>query len=237
MRVPFLTLAIVLSGTAIRAEMPEIQQVSARMAETKSRESATVRNYTVLRHYTLAVPHAGHVAEMMVRLTYTYPGHKKFDIVWERGANSIQKRVMRKLLTAEEDASRFDTRLTADNYNFQLEGMEALNGRQCYVLRLAPKVSNKYLLRGKVWVDAADFAVVQVKGTPVEDGSFWIRNTRVSQQYKKVAGFWLPAMNKADSDVRIFGSAHLTIESLDYQISPSDDENRAEVLSRRPPLE
>jgi hypothetical protein len=46
------------------------------MAETKSQEAAAIRNYTVLRHYSLSVPHAAHVAEMMVRLTYTYPGHK-----------------------------------------------------------------------------------------------------------------------------------------------------------------
>jgi hypothetical protein len=237
MRASLVMLALVTAASAARAEMPAIQQVSARMAETKSQESATVRNYTVLRHYSLAVPHAAHVAEMMVRLTYSYPGHKKFDVLWERGANSIQKRVLRKLLIAEEDSSRFDTRVTADNYDFRLEGEETVEGRLCYVLRLKPKVSNKYLLRGRAWVDAIDFAVVRVEGTPVDDGSFWIRNTRVAQRYKKVAGFWLPAVNKADSEVRIFGPAHLTIESLDYQISPSDDENRAEVLSRRPPLE
>jgi len=237
MRASLVMLALVTAASAARAEMPAIQQVSARMAETKSQESARVRNYTVLRHYSLAVPHAAHVAEMMVRLTYSYPGHKKFDVLWERGANSIQKRVLRKLLIAEEDSSRFDTRVTADNYVFRLEGEETVEGRLCYVLRLKPKVSNKYLLRGRAWVDAVDFAIVRVEGTPVDDGSFWIRNTRVAQRYKKVAGFWLPAVNKADSEVRIFGPAHLTIESLDYQISPSDDENRAEVLSRRPPLE
>ena len=230
-------LAIMAATGAAGAEMPGIQQVSARMAETKSQESATIRNYTVLRHYTLTIPHAGHVAEMMVRLSYTYPGHKKFEVIWERGSNALQKRVFSKLLNAEEDASRFDTRVTADNYDFGLEGVETLNGRPCYVLRLTPKVRGKYLLRGRAWVDATDFAVIKVAGEPVDDGSFWIRNTRVTQQYQKIGQFWLPAMNKADSDVRIFGQAHLTIESLDYQIGHSDEENRAEIPSHRRPVE
>src|SRR4051794_38648320 len=214
MRAPHLILAYVVTAAAAHNEVPAIQQVCERMAQTKSQEAVSIRNYTVIRHYRLAVPHAGHVAEMMVRLTYAYPGHKKFEVLWERGSNSIQKRVFKKLLTAEEDASRFDTRVTADNYNFQMEGVETVNGRKCYVLRIEPRGHGKYLLRGKAWVDAVDYAVVRVEGEPVEDGSFWIRNTHVAQVYKKVAGFWLPAENKADTEVRLFGTAHLTIESL-----------------------
>lgn len=233
MRGPIFMLASI-AAAAAGADMPPIQEVSARMAQTKSQESSTIRNYTVLRHYSLTTPRAGHVAEMMVRLNYTSPGQKTFEILWERGSNAIQKRVFKKLLTAEEDASRMDTRVTADNYKFRLEGMETLNGRQCYVLGITPKAASKYLLRGKAWVDATDFAVVRVEGQPVDDGSFWIRNTHVAQQYRKVAGFWLPAVNKADSDVRIFGAAHLTIESLDYEIGHSDNENRAEAASHRP---
>jgi len=237
MRDPIAILALIAAVPIARAEMPAIQQVSARMAETKSQEAAAIRNYTVLRHYSLSVPHAAHVGEMMVRLTYTYPGHKKFEVLWERGTNAIQKRVFRKLLTAEEDASHFDTRVTADNYNFRLEGAETLDGQRCYVLGITPRVTGKYLLRGRAWVDATDFAVVRVEGEPVNDGSFWIRNTHVAQRYRKVGRFWLPAVNKADSDVRIFGQARLTIESLDYQISPSDEENRAEIPLLRPPVE
>jgi len=211
MRAPHLILAYVVTAAAAHNEVPAIQQVCERMAQTKSQEAVSIRNYTVIRHYRLAVPHAGHVAEMMVRLTYAYPGHKKFEVLWERGSNSIQKRVFKKLLTAEEDASRFDTRVTADNYNFQMEGVETVNGRKCYVLRIEPRGHGKYLLRGKAWVDAVDYAVVRVEGEPVEDGSFWIRNTHVAQVYKKVAGFWfLPRIRR----IRKSGS-------LARRISPS----------------
>src|SRR5438270_7687881 len=107
-------LACVATTWAAPAEIPAVQQVSTRMAETKSQEAAAIRNYTVLRHYSLSTSHSGHSAEMMVRLTYTYPGRKKFEVLWERGSNAIHKRVFRKLLSAEEDATRFDTRVTAD---------------------------------------------------------------------------------------------------------------------------
>jgi len=227
-----------LGGAAFAEMTPAIQQVSARMAATKTEESAAVRNYTVLRHYTLSTSRSGRLAEMMVRLTYTYPGEKKFEVIWERGSNAVQKRVFRKLLTTEEDASHVDTRVTAENYNFQLEGTETLDGRNCYILRLSPKSKGKYLLRGRAWVDATDFAVVKVEGEPVDDGSFWIKKSHIVQRYKKIGKFWMPAVNHADSEVRIFGPAHLTIESMDYQIGNSGDENnRAEVSSRRPRVE
>jgi outer membrane lipoprotein-sorting protein len=239
LRIPILAMVAAI-GAAPAEMLPgiSIQHISARMAETKSAESAEVRNYTVLRHYTLSTSHSGHVAEMMVRMTYTYPGHKSFEVMWERGSNVVQKRVFHRLLNAEEDASHFNTRVTAENYDFRLQGTETVEGRRCYVLQLTPKSKGKYLIRGKAWVDAKDFAVVKVEGEPVDDGSFWIRNSHIVQQYKKIGRFWMPAVNRADSEVRLFGQAHLTIENLDYQIGDAGDEDsRAEALRRRPPVE
>ena len=111
-----------------------------------------------------------------------------------------------------------------------------MNGRRCYVLRITPKAQGKYLIRGRIWVDAEDFAVVRVEGEPAE-GHFWIRSTHLVQRYRKVEKYWLPAVNESDSDVRIFGRAHLTIENLEYQINHYDAENRAEAVSRRPRVE
>jgi hypothetical protein len=231
--IPILALAV-LAG--VRSDAPLLQQVAARLAQTKSQEAAGVHNYTVLRHYVLTTD--GHSAEMMVRLTYTCPGRKKFETVWERGSNFIQRRVFHKLLEAEEDAARQDVRVTPENYDLRLEGVEDRDGRRCYVIRLTPRVHKKYLVRGRAWVDAADFAVVRVEGEPEETGSFWIRSTRMVQEYRKVGRFWLPAVNSSDSLVRIFGPAHLTIESLDYQVNQNNDGgSTADARPRRPQIE
>ena len=116
------------------------------------------------------------------------------------------------------------------------DGVDTVDGRRCYVLRITPKGSGKYLIRGRIWVDAAEFAVVKVEGAPVDTDSFWIKSTHLVQRYKKVAGFWMPASNESDSEVRIFGRAHLSIQSLDYNINPTETEDQAGLI-RRPEVE
>jgi outer membrane lipoprotein-sorting protein len=230
-RIPILALFI-LAGAG--AEMLPVQQVSARMAETRARAASEIRGYTVVRKYTLTS--GDHSAEMLVRLTYTRPHQRKFEVLSERGSNIIQKRVFHRLLKEETNAHRHDTSLTPDNYYLTPIGMETVDGRRCYVLRMKPRGSDKFLLNGRVWVDATDFAVVRVEGEPVDTDSFWVKSTHIVQKYRQVDGFWLPGVNESDSDVRLFGRAHLKIESRDYQITSAETEDQAGLL-RRPTVE
>ena len=212
--------------TAGRAELADVRQVSARMAQTMSRERAALKNYSVLRHYALTIG-GRHSAEMLVRMNQL-SSSRTFEVLWEHGSNAVHKRVFHKLLEAEKEAAQGDMRITPANYEFHLEGMDELDGRRCYVLRMEPRAQKRYLLRGRVWVDGEDFAVVRVEGEPVA-GSFWIKDTYVVQQYRKIGNFWLPDVNDSDTDVRIFGQAHLRIESLEYQIHHYVPDTRADA--------
>jgi outer membrane lipoprotein-sorting protein len=220
----FLALA---AGVVAGSEIPPIHQVSARMAEARARAATQIRSYTVLRRYTLKTGDGAHFAQMVVRLTYTWPGQKTFEVLSEDGSTVIQKRVFQRLLKAEEDSYRHDVRMTPENYDFHPEGVETVDGHECYVLGLTPKGSGKYLIRGRIWVDSTDYAIVRVEGDPVELGSFWIKRTHLVQKYQNVDGFWLPAHNESDSDVRIFGTAHLRVESFDYKIERAHTEDQA----------
>src|SRR5215472_5240235 len=104
----FLALA---ASIAAGAEIPSVHQVSARMAETRARAASQIRSYTVLRRYTLKTGDGAHFAHMLVRLTYTWPGQKTFEILSEDGSTVIQKRVFQRLLKAEEDSYRHDVRM------------------------------------------------------------------------------------------------------------------------------
>jgi hypothetical protein len=82
----------------------------------------------------------------------------------------------------------------------------------------SPKTRNKFLYRGKIWVDAQDFAVVRI-GEPGKNPSFWIKKTEIVHQYVKVNDFWLPSENHTESLIRLGGRATLTIEYRDYKIT------------------
>ena len=165
-------------------------------------------------------------AEMVVDVAYRYPGTKEFKIRSATGSKLVIDRVFKKLLEAEESAQTAEAQsriaLNNDNYDFKLAGYESTHSGSTYVLVVEPRTKDKLLYRGRVWVDAQDFAVVRLEGEPAKNPSFWIKNTQIEQRYEKVSNFWLPARNHSTTLIRLGGRAELTIEYQDYQITAAD---------------
>ena len=72
--------------------------------------------------------------------------------------------------------------------------------------------------RGRIWVEACEFGIMRVQGSPAKQPSFWTRKVAYERDYRKVGAFWLPAREEATSDVRIFGRSHVTVEHSDHQV-------------------
>jgi hypothetical protein len=89
----------------------------------------------------------------------------------------------------------------------------------CYILSVEPLTKNKLLYRGRIWVDAEDFAVVRIEAAPAKNPSFWTVETKIEQTYAKVGGFWLPISNRSSRAIRLGGHAEFTIDYQDYQIT------------------
>jgi hypothetical protein len=142
------------------------------------------------------------VAEMTVQATYDRPSSKEFTIISQSGSKLIAKHVFKKLLESEKEAAQSamsaKTQLNRDNYNFALVGYERSNTGGQYILRVDPKVRSKYVYRGLVWVDGADFAVTRIEAEPAENPSFWTKKSQIHQEYGKVHGFWLPLKNESN---------------------------------------
>jgi hypothetical protein len=168
-------------------------------------------------------------AEMVVRVNYQSPATKDFTIESATGSKLIIDRVFAKLLEAEREALNPDVQrrsaLTEDNYHFTLTGYEDGPAGAKYVLEVEPRTKDKFLYRGRIWVDATDFAVVRLEAQPAKNPSFWTKNTEVMQEYTKVGGFWLPAQNRSVSTIRLGGRAELSIEYKDYDVTPVADAN------------
>jgi hypothetical protein len=161
-------------------------------------------------------------AELDVETAYRAPGEKKFRVISASGSQFMIDRVLWKLIESERDAADSGNRqrsaLTSENYEFQLIGNDVIGGRNQYVLSVTPRSENKYLYRGKVWVDANDFAVVRIAAQPAKNPSFWTVQTDIEHVYVKVGEFWLPAHNTSISKIRLGGIATLTIDYSNYRI-------------------
>ncbi len=162
-------------------------------------------------------------AEMVVDVTYHSPGKKEFSIQSEKGSHFLIERVFQRMLDSEKEAlneaNERRVALNHENYRFSLVGYETTTTGPAYILAVEPITNNKLLYRGRIWVDARDFAVVRIEAEPAKNPSFWTKETRVEQVYAKVGDFWLPLSNRSDSDIRLGGHANFSIDYRDYQIT------------------
>jgi hypothetical protein len=224
------TLAIALCTVTIGSAqtsdpLPSAEDVVAKMMELDARRQSQMTGYTALRHY-FAVNKKRH-ADMLVQVKCGSDGAKQFDVLSEQGSGSIRKHVFQKLLNEETEASRRGTRsatrITPANYEFKVIGQEALEAGPAYVLEVAPKTANKYLIRGKIWVDANDYSIVRIEGQPARNPSFWVRSVHFVHTYQKVGPFWFASSTHTTSEIRIFGPSELTIENSGYALIPPKD--------------
>jgi hypothetical protein len=165
-------------------------------------------------------------AEMAVKVAYQAPAKKEFTVISQSGSKFINDRIFKKLLEGEQKAFRLEnqkaTALNTENYAFELEGYEETSEGARYILSVLPRSKNKFLYRGKVWVDAVDFAIVRIVAEPAKSPSFWIKKSIIEQTYVKVDSFWLPAGSRTETAVRFSGLAVLSIEYRNYKIVEAD---------------
>ena len=94
------------------------------------------------------------------------------------------------------------------------------------MLAIIPKTENKYLIDGKIWVNAKDYSIVRIEGQPARDPSFWVHNVHFVHTYQRVGQFWFASSTHSTSEVRIFGRSELTIENSDYALNPPKKRTR-----------
>jgi hypothetical protein len=161
-------------------------------------------------------------AEMLVDMRYTAPASKEFTVVSQSREKWIIDHVFKRLLETERAAIDGEnwkhTALDNQNYNFTSGADDGADKLCPYALVVEPKVPTKFLFRGRVWVNAKDFAVCRIEAEPAKNPSVWIKRTDTRHTYLKVGDFWLPRENTSVSIIRLGGRATLTIEYQNYEI-------------------
>jgi hypothetical protein len=174
----------------------------------------------------------GH-AEMQIEATYRAPDEKNFRIISESGSKLLIKQVLLKLLDSEREAqqerNRHALEISPANYIFSLESTQHTPAGDFYVLNVRPRSKSKYVYSGKIWVDAHDFAVTRMEGTPASNPSFWVSHVQVQFEWSKIDGHWVPLHNYSVTNVRMGGRAILNINYSGYQFTNDGPANAARV--------
>jgi hypothetical protein len=208
------------------------EQVMQHVVQMNEQRAHALETYTSTRSYHLECHCLSHkTADMVVQAEYDAPNKKVFTIVSESGSGTVRSRVFKKLLEAEQESMREENQqrsaITPDNYTFRLTDYQKIDGNEFYVLEVGPLTKNKFLFRGRIWVDAKDFAIAKVEGEPAVNPSWWTVKTDFKRSYQKTGRFWLPESNDSETKIRIFGTAVLTIRYGKYQITQTHTLNSA----------
>lgn len=200
---------------------PTADQVIANMFTRDSQRESVSGGYTGHREYVLENFMFHKRAQMLVSVNCDQSGSKNFQVISEDGWKSASKHVLRPMVETESDSSRPTTRpknrITSDNYSFRLIETSPLDGRTTYVIEAIPKRQDKSLFRGRIWVDAEDYALARVEGEPAKNPSFWTKKVHFVQQYHKNGSLWFPLMTTSVTEARIFGKTDVSIRYFDYR--------------------
>lgn len=202
--------------------MPSVDQIVDHMREHETYQSKELQHYEAVRHY--QVEYKGLVSisgKMDVAITYDAASGKSFRILSQSGSKLLCDKVLKRAVESEKEASREKqaTALSPKNYRFRLTGMERIDGRPAYVLQVDPLRAGKFLYRGTIWVDAAQYAVDKIEVQPARNPSLWISSTEIENTNAETEGIWLPQSNRSESKIRIGGTAVLTIDYGIYRIA------------------
>ena len=209
-----------IAAAGASAQVPTAQEIVNRMGAHDLQRQASIERYAGMRRYVLENHHFDKRSEILVRVRADQDGTKHFEVVSEEGWKAANTHVLRKMVESEAETSRPDmrskTKLNPENYDFEITGTELVSTRPTYVLEVIPKRKDKYLFRGRIWIDAEDYELVRAEGSPAKNPSFWTKSTHFVQIYYKSGPFWFPRSTQSVTEARIFGTTDVSIEYFDY---------------------
>lgn len=184
----------------------------------------SILEYTVTEHYAVFrnQDRERPAAEMTVKTTYKKDGGKSYAILNETGSSLLRKEVLERVLDNErlmsQPANRAMAIVTSANYIIAVKGSETLNGRNCIAVSLEPRRSSPYLFKGTAWVDAKNYAIVQLQGVAARSHSMLTGPAQVFRQYAQISGLPMATHAKAVSSSWLVGQTTVTIDYTGYEI-------------------
>ena len=190
----------------------------------------TVQGFTDIEHYKVfrGGDETHPVAEMTAKDTYRKGAGKTYTVLSRSGSDIVQRFGLKPLIENEErinnPATVAQSWFTSANYTMKLKpgGIQKLNGRDCYVLSIAPRQKAPQMIDGTLWVDAHDGSIAQVDGVASKSPSPFAGTTHMMRQYTQIEGFPMATRARAESTSVLFGRTVVLIDYPEYhlQIAP-----------------
>jgi hypothetical protein len=143
-------------------------------------------------------------------------GRFSYEIVSERGSESVRGKVLRTVLAREQelinsgDADRGD--LTSENYEFG-EAAQDVDGSS--IVPIKPRRNDVLLVDGRAVLNDRG-ELLRVEGKLSKNPSFWTSLVNIVRNYARVGGVRVPVETQTTAKVKFVGTAQLQV-LYDYQ--------------------
>jgi outer membrane lipoprotein-sorting protein len=198
-------------------------ELFAKLLEHNQIRDLRLRQYSVVRTYEVSSDKGKVYARQVVSVHYQAPDRKSFHTESEEGSRLVRDMVLKRLIESESETSsgraHHDSAIKPANYEFSLLGEQDVGPYHCLVAEATPTRKDKYLFKGRVWINAEDYAIVRIAGQPAKSLSFWITRADFVRQYEKIGDFWLPAQDETLVHMRLTGKKILSIQHRDYVVN------------------
>lgn len=137
--------------------------------------------------------------------TFTY------EITSERGSDYIRTKVLKALLTREQElvakgeAGRAE--ICPENYQFE----ETTQDGDVRYVTLKPKRKDMLLVNGRMVLNSNGTELLRVEGTLSKNPSFWTSLVTIVRQFTRLDGVRVPVSTETVAKLKFAGQAHLDV--------------------------
>lgn len=143
-------------------------------------------------------------------------GRFSYEIVSERGSETVRGKVLRSMLEREQDLVNSGNTakgdLTAANYEFTEAGRDVDGTR---VVQIKPKRNDVLLVDGRAVLDDGG-DLLRVEGKLAKNPSFWTSLVNIVRRYARIGGVRVPIATETVARVKMVGNAKLQV-LYDYE--------------------
>jgi hypothetical protein len=182
------------------------------------RQDQAVRGATMEVEISGSLPKLKKEGKLHALRHITALGRITYDALHFSGDNTIKKEVINRYLQQElEAAGDPSIAVTPDNYKFNFEGRQTLEGREAYVFQVSPRKKRDKLFKGELWIDSATYLPVRESGKFVKT-PLGVRGVSFVRRYDIRDGIAVPVRLQSSTDVWFFGRAELIVDFANFSL-------------------
>src|SRR5262245_28997560 len=211
MRAVWVIAFTLLAGSAVMPSEATSDFSNNPLARLFSRNEQPLREYRALRRMYASSEKSSKYDAWLDAWTELKDGRFSYQIVSERGSDTVRSKVLRAVLAREQelinsgDADKGD--LTTANYEFGEGGRDA-DGAP--IVQIKPRRNDVLLVDGHAVLNERG-ELVRVEGRLAKNPSFWTSLVNIVRRYARIGGIRVPVATQTTAKVKFVGTAQMEV--------------------------